>query len=181
MLEQLKKGDEAAFKQLVETSKDLVYRTTLGIVQHPEEAEDLAQEVFMYVWQSIGSFRGEAKISTWLYKIAISRAMNWEQKKRAKKRFSSVSAFFRTGGEEVPGFHHPGVALDRKEDAALLFKAINRLPQNQRIAFLLVKTEGLSHEEAGKVMDVSPKAIDSLLQRAKENLRKYLGGHFRKG
>ena len=68
LLEKLKQGDEAAFKKIVETWKDMVYNTAIGIVQSAEDAEDVAQEVFVQVYQSIHSFKGESKLSTWLYR-----------------------------------------------------------------------------------------------------------------
>jgi RNA polymerase sigma-70 factor (ECF subfamily) len=73
LIEQLKQGDETAFKTIVDTWQDMVYNTALGIVQNPEDAEDIAQEVFVQVYESINSFKGEAKFSTWLYKITVTK------------------------------------------------------------------------------------------------------------
>jgi RNA polymerase sigma-70 factor (ECF subfamily) len=75
---------------------------------------------------------------------------------------------------ELPNFHHPGVAMDKKEDAALLFEAIRQLPENQQTAFILNKLEDCSYNEIAEIMQVSEGAVDSLLQRAKQNLRKNL-------
>ncbi len=82
---------------------------------------------------------------------------------------------------EKPDFHHPGVKLDNKEKAAVLFKAINQLPENQRIAFNLHKVEGLSYLEISEVMNTSVAAVESLLHRARLNLRKWLEKHYEKG
>ena len=75
---------------------------------------------------------------------------------------------------EIPDFNHPGVALDRKENAARLFKAIGQLPENQKIAFTLHKLEDLSYQEVSEVMGTSVAAVESLLHRAKQNLKKIL-------
>jgi RNA polymerase sigma factor (sigma-70 family) len=176
----LQAGDPQAFKTLVDTWQHMVYNTVLGIVQQAEEAEDIAQEVFIQVYRSVQSFRGEAKLSTWLYRIAVTKALDAERRKKTARRFGQVRAWFSTEEkEEVPAdFAHPGVDLENKEKAAALFKAMRALPDNQRIAFLLIKTEGLSYDETAAVMNTSVKAVEALMHRAKENLRKKLQQYY---
>lgn len=177
LVEQLKKGDESAFRTIVETWKNMVYNTALGIVQNAEDAEDIAQETFVQVYQSVGSFKGESKFSTWLYRITVAKALDHERRKKRKKRFAFVKSIFGQDSEVVvhpPDFHHPGVTLDKKEDAAVLFKAIGSLPENQKIAFTLHKVDGLSYQEVSEVMNTSVSAVESLMHRAKTNLRKTL-------
>lgn len=177
LIQGLKKGDEAAFKYMVETYKDRVYNTALGIVQNAEDAEDVAQEVFIQVYRSIGNFKGESKLSTWLYRIATTRSLDLLRSRKSKKRFGILQRLFSDSNEpvfELPDFNHPGVALDRKENAAKLFKAINRLPENQKVAFTLHKLEDLSYQEVSEVMRVSLPAVESLMHRAKQNLKKML-------
>lgn len=79
---------------------------------------------------------------------------------------------------EKPDFHHPGVTLDNKERAAVLFKAISQLPANQKIAFTLHKLEGLSYQEVSEVMKTSVSSVESLMHRAKSNLKKWLIVHY---
>ena len=182
LVEQLKKGDEAAFKIVVETWQNMVYNTALGIVQNPEDAEDIAQEVFVQAYQSIGSFKGESKLSTWLYRITITKSLDHERRKKRKKRFAFVRSIFGDQNEVLvnpPDFHHPGVSLDKKEDAAVLFKAIAELPENQRIAFTLNKIEGLSYQEVSDVMKTTVSSVESLMHRAKNNLKKKLEDYYK--
>lgn len=177
LVQELKKGKETAFKSIVDNYQNMVYNTCLSIVKNEEDAEDLAQEVFVQVYQSIQSFKGESKLSTWIYRIATTKSLDHERKKKRKKRFGFVKSIFGDENEVVinpPDFHHPGVALDQKENAAKLFRAIDKLPENQKIAFILNKTEGLSYQEVSEVMNVSVSSIESLLHRAKNNLRKIL-------
>ena len=177
LINRLKQGDQAAFKEIVDTWQDMVYNTAIGIVQQPEDAEDVAQEVFVQVYQSIEGFKGNSKFSTWLYRITISKAMDHERRKKRKKRFALIKNLFGAENEQVvesPDFNHPGVLFDRKEKAAILFGAMKELPENQRIAFVLNKVEGLSYQEISEVMEISVSAIESLLHRAKTNLRKQL-------
>ena len=175
----LQKGNPAAFKQLVETWQNMVFNTVLGIMQDVQEAEDTAQEVFIQVYQSVAGFRGEARLSTWLYRIAVTKALDAERKKKTKKRLANLKIWMGLGEkEEAVHFHHPGVQLDNKERATILFSAMQQLPENQRIAFTLIKTEGLRYEEVADIMNLTVKAVESLMQRAKENLKKKLQHYY---
>lgn len=173
----MQQGSEPAFKAMVQKYQYLVYNTVLGIVQHEQEAEDLAQDVFVQVYLNIGGFRADAKLSTWIYRIAISKALDWERKKKTRKRFGKLLSFFGAAESsefQLPDFCHPGILLEKKEQAAILFKALQQLPENQRVAFVLIKTEGLSYAEVSAIMQTSIKAVEAYMQRAKINLKKIL-------
>jgi RNA polymerase sigma factor, sigma-70 family len=181
LIQQLREGDELAFKSLVATYQDMVFNTALGIVQNAEDAEDVAQEVFIQVFRSIDQFKGDARLSTWIYRITTTKALDHIRSRRRKKRFAFITSLFSANDElvhEPIDFQHPGVALDRKEQAALLFRMIEQLPENQKVAFTLHKTEGLSYQEIAEVMELSVSAVESLLFRARQNLRKLLEKHF---
>ena len=170
----LKKKDREAFKIIVETWQNMVYNTALGILQNAEDAEDTAQEVFIKVYESIASFKEESKFSTWLYRITVSKAMDYIRKKKRKKRFAFIQSLYgKNDGVLIdpPDFFHPGVKIENKENATALFKAIEKLSSNQKTAFVLNKMEGLSYLEIGEIMNLSDSAIDALLQRAKKNLQ----------
>ena len=101
-----------------------MYNTALAIVQNPEDAEDVTQELFVQLYESIHSFKGESKLTTWLYRITVSKAMDHLRKKKRKKRFAFVQSLFGANEELVhdpPDFTHPGVSLDNKEKAKELF------------------------------------------------------------
>ena len=182
LIDQLKQKDEAAFRKIVEIWQDMVFNTALGIVQSSEDAEDIAQEVFVQVYQSINSFKGEAKFSTWLYRITITKSMDHLRRKKRKKRFAFVQSLFGANNEVVydpPDFHHPGVKLDNKEKSIMLFKAVEQLPENQKTAFVLHKVEGLSYQQISEIMSTSVSSIESLMHRAKNNLKKKLTDYYR--
>jgi RNA polymerase sigma-70 factor (ECF subfamily) len=180
LIEQLKKGDEAAFRSIVEQWQDMVYNTILGIVQNETEAEDLAQDVFIKVFEKISSFKGDSRFSTWLYRIATTTALDHLRSKKRKKRFGFLQSISGDGGEsvQVPDFHHPGVNLDNKERAAVLFKAIEALPENQKAAYTLHKLEGLSYRDVSEVLNTTVSAVESLMSRANQNLRKELETYY---
>ena len=182
LIEQLKQGDETAFKTIVEQWKDMVYNTILGIVQNETEAEDLAQDVFIKVFEKIGTFKGDSKFSTWLYRIATTTALDHLRSKKRKKRFGFLQSLSGGGDEKesIPDFHHPGVSLDNKERAAVLFKAIDGLPENQKTAYTLHKLEGLSYRDVSEVLNTTVSAVESLMSRANQNLRKELEEYYNK-
>lgn len=176
----LKKKDRGAFKTIVETWQGLVYNTAIGFLQNVEDAEDIAQEVFIQVYESISTFKEESKFSTWLYRITVSKALDHLRKKKRKKRFAFVQSLYGNNNLmiEPPDFFHPGVSLENKENATVLFKAIEKLPPNQKTAFVLNKMESLSYMEIAEVMKLSESAVDALLQRAKKNLQKILRNYY---
>lgn len=179
----LKKKDREAFKIIVETWQGMVYNTALGLLQNSEDAEDVAQEVFMQVYESIATFKEESKFSTWLYRITVSKSLDHIRKKKRKKRFAFIQSLYgKNDGQmiEPPDFFHPGVKMENKENGAILFKAVNQLPANQKTAFILNKTENLSYREIAEIMESSESAVDALLQRAKKNLQKNLKEYYQK-
>ena len=181
LIQQLREGDEQAFKSLVTNYQDLVFNTAIGIVQNSEDAEDVAQEVFIQVYRSIDQFKGDARLSTWIYRITTTKALDHIRSRKRKKRFAFITSLFGPNDElvhEPVDFQHPGVALDRKEQAALLFQMIAQLPENQKVAFTLHKTEELSYQEIADVMQLSVSAVESLLFRARQNLRKLLEKYY---
>lgn len=181
-IEQLKGGDEGAFKKLVEEWQDMVYNTAMGIVQNQDDADDITQNVFVQVYQSISSFKGESKLSTWLYRITLSKALDHEKKWKSKKRFAVIQSLFGGPGDDAlhpVEFEHPGVQLEKKERAGELFAALKLIPDKQRIAFTLHKMEGQSYQEIAEIMNTSLYAVESLMVRAKNSLRKKLEKYYR--
>jgi RNA polymerase sigma-70 factor (ECF subfamily) len=173
----LQKGSQSAFRHLVDTFQNKVFNTILSIVHNDEEAEDISQEVFIEIFESVGKFKGEAKLSTWIYRIATNKAIEHHRRKKASKRFAFLTSLFGENDEIVhhpADFEHPGILLENKERAKLLFKHINQLTDNQKVAFTLCNIEGLNYQEISDVMQLSISSVESLLFRAKTNLRKTL-------
>jgi RNA polymerase sigma-70 factor (ECF subfamily) len=183
-IEALKAGREDAFRVLVNTFQDRVFNTCLGFLENREEAEDAAQETFMEVYRSLRNFREEAKLSTWIYRIAVSKSLLAIRRKRRKKRFALFVSQRDDGGiEEAPdnatAANHPLAQLENKEDAEILYAAMGKLAESQRIAFTLNKIEGLRYEEIAEVMNVSLSSVESLVHRAKMNLQKRLYAYYK--
>ncbi|MFN8357055.1 MAG: sigma-70 family RNA polymerase sigma factor [Spirosomataceae bacterium] len=179
LIRQLQKADETAFRYFVASYQSKVYNTIISIVQETNEAEDLTQEVFIEVYESVHQFRGDAKLSTWVYRIATQKAVESLRKRKTQKRFAFLSSLFGKEDQyQVSDFVHPGVALENQERAKILFKHIGQLADNQKVAFTLCHVEGLSYQEIAEVMQVSLSAVESLIHRAKQNLRKSLKSYY---
>lgn len=169
LISAIAQGNRIAFEQLYQLFKEKVYNTAISYVQNAQEAEEITQDVFVKIYRSAAQFEGKSAVSTWIYRITVNTALNYLKK---KNRFS----FFKSGIAEqtISDFEHPGILLEKKEDAKLLFAQIKTLPSNQKTAFILSFIEGLPRQEVADIMQLSLKAVESLLQRAKHNLRKKL-------
>jgi len=155
-----------------------VFNTAISLVQDHGAAEDIAQEVFVTVFRSVVSFNESASISTWIYRITVNKCLDHLRAKNRQKNKGFLSMLF-SNDTEAPlhdkhDFDHPGIKLEQKETSRYLFQAIDTLPDNQKTAFVLAHIEELPQKEIAEIMDLSVKAVESLLQRAKGNLRKKL-------
>ena len=177
----LQNHDEFAFSILVKRHEQMVFNTAMSMLQNIEDAEDTAQDVFIQVHGSIKDFKEEAKLSTWMYRITITKCLDRLRRNKTKKRFAVVQSLFGVRDEvkEPTNFYHPGVQLDDKERSAILFKAIARLPDNQKIAYTLNKVEGLSYQHIAEVMSTTVSAVESYMHRAKQHLKKYLSDFYK--
>lgn len=178
----LKTGEAGAFKELVELYQDRVLNTCYRFLLNREDAEDTAQEVFIEVHRSIKSFREDAKLSTWLYRIAVTRSLDAIRKHRRKKRFAPVKSLFglQEEGKDIPdtGDTDPPDQLEQEQQMQILKDAIDSLPESQRIAFTLSKCDGMRNKEITAVMSLSLSAVEALVHRAKKSLRKKLHHHY---
>ena len=181
ILQALQTGDELALKQLIELFQHKVYNTALSILQMDEEAEEITQDVFIEVYKSAKKFDGKSSLSTWIYRITVNKSLDCLRYLKRKKRGGILNRLFGAEKESNarPDFYHPGVEMEQKELSLILFKAIDRLPEKQKTVFLLFHVEGVRQQEIADILQTSVKAIESLLMRAKENLKKELGDYYK--
>lgn len=181
LINAIAEGDQNAFRLLVDTYKISVFNTVLGFLQHVENAEEVTQDVFIKVFERIGNFKNESKLSTWIYRISVNQSLDFIRKTKRKKRFGIITSLFSDENEALyqpVNFDHPGVVMENKEKAAILFKAIGKLPDKQKTAFLLQKIEHCSQQKIAEIMALNEGAVESLLTRAKTNLKKLLINYY---
>jgi len=177
LVARLQQGEEVAFRTLVTRFQGRVYSTAYSLLRSAEEAEDVAQEVFVEVYQTIVRFRGEAALSTWLYRLAVSRALQHQRRLHARKRFALFTSLLGFAGQllhEPPDHAHPQALLEGTQQLHLLQQHISRLPAQQQVAFTLRHEQELSYEEIAAVLSTSVAAVESLLYRARHTLRQHL-------
>ncbi len=179
---QLIVGDQTAYKLLVEQYGQKVFNTVLGFLQNNEDAEEITQDVFTEVFRSISLFKGNSLLSTWIYRITVTKSLDFLRRKNRKKRFAVFqNVFFNEEAQssfEPVNFYHPGVQLQNKEQSGILFSAIDKLPENQKTTFILHKLDDLSYAEIADIMNVSVSSVESLMFRAKQKLQNLLRDYY---
>ncbi len=177
-IEALKAGNQRAYQQLVKQFSRPVLNTCLYLLQNKEEAEDTTQEIFLTVYQSIHFFKGESKLSTWIYRIAINKCQELIRYKKRKKRFGiHISILNPIVSIKTDA---PDEVLHKDERRTIFLKALSLLPENQQIAYTLHNMEDLSYQEIAESMEMSLSAVESLIFRAKQNLKKHLSYYYKK-
>ena len=173
-------NEQNEFEAIYNQYSTLVYNLALHYLQNVEDAEEITQDVFIQVHYSLDKFQEKASLKTWIYRITINKSLDFIKLKTSKKRFF-IFGKKTTNAEEIENiatFEHPGILLENKENASYLFETINSLNENQKTAFVLSKIEGLSNPEIADIMQLSISSIESLIFRAKNNLKEKLAIKF---
>jgi RNA polymerase sigma-70 factor, ECF subfamily len=184
IIKRLKSGDNEIFRMVVEKYQKMVLNCSYKFLRNRESAEDITQEVFLQIFESINSFRADSKLSTWIYRITVTKSLNHLKSLKRKKRFAILISLF--GEDEVeqripaPGNMSPIKDLENQDRARVLNMALEKLPENQRIAFTLSKNNEMSYEEISSVLNTSISSVESLIYRAKTNLKKILFSYYKK-
>jgi RNA polymerase sigma-70 factor (ECF subfamily) len=176
------KGDRFAFEILVSRHQNRILNTIYRFVGDRTDAEDLAQDVFLRIWLAAGRYKPTAKFTSWAYRITANLCINQLKATRRKKLFQSVFTHLKThsqAGEHLKNqgkrIESPEALLLAKEGKQQIWSAIQSLPAKQRMAVVLKRYEGLSYCEIAQILECSVAAVDSLLVRAKRNLKKKMG------
>jgi RNA polymerase sigma-70 factor, ECF subfamily len=177
LIELIKEKNQNAFQELVKKYQTLVINTCYGFVHNTDDAQDIAQEVFIEVFRSINKFRQESKIATWLYRISINKSINYLRDNRKNKWIFNLDLLFERDGsdhEQLASEESPQDLLEKEENNRTIYQAIDNLPENQKIVFTLYKYDELSYKEISEVMNISLSSVESLMFRAKKNLQQKL-------
>jgi RNA polymerase sigma-70 factor, ECF subfamily len=169
--------NDAHFENLYNEYKNTVFNICLHYVLNAEDAQDITQETFVKVYQRQHQFNAEAaSLKTWICRIAINNCLDFLKAKKSKKRFGFLSTLFHTDSNEpikdAIDINHPGIETEDKEALKRLLQIIYSLPDNQKTAIILTKIEDRPQKEVAEIMNISLKAVESLLQRAKQTIQK---------
>jgi RNA polymerase sigma-70 factor (ECF subfamily) len=167
-----KDGDAAAFDQLFARHTHALVNFAYRFVRNRQVAEELAQDVFLRVYEGAASYRVQSRFSTWLYRIATNVCLNEVRKPRFRAAHQPLSI----GGEPQPGLpagetgSGPDKILERQAMVLVIREALDEIPEKQRTAFILNKYQEFSYAEVAEIMKTSEKAVKSLIHRARETL-----------
>lgn len=174
LLHRARNGDASAFEQLVTPHEALVWRVCWHYMNQMEDAQDAAQETMLKAWRSIADFRGDAKLETWLYRLAVNCCLDALRKKKVRAA-ESVDALHEGGFEPVDPEPQPEERLLQGEGHQELRQALRQLPDEQRTALILSAVEGRSYEEIADITGTAMGTVKSRINRARRSLSALLG------
>jgi RNA polymerase sigma-70 factor (ECF subfamily) len=177
LVDGLKRGQEAAFRQLVRQYQGRLFGIAYGMTHDREESLDIVQEVFLKVYRNIQRFRQKSRLSTWLHRITVNQCLNW--KRRWKSRFKwhhrpleneSSGDYPELGSDE----NLPEKLVESKEFSGVFQAELKKLPADARMVFVLKEIEGLSYDEIAAVMRIKKGTVSSRLFYVRRKLRAVL-------
>jgi RNA polymerase sigma-70 factor (ECF subfamily) len=170
LIRKISRKDLTAFRKLVERHQSFVLNTCFNLIGDFQQAEETAQDVFLQVYQSAGSFRHQSKVSTWIYRMAVNRSLNVIRSNKKSRRIKPLT----TLEIRESGAKEPDRLLEKKELKDLLRAAVDSLPEKQSTAFILNKYENLSPSEIAEILGISINSVEVRIHRAKKSLQKKL-------
>lgn len=168
------------FEKLYHEYRILVFNVALNYIQNTEDAEEITQDVFVKIYYALDNFNQKSSYKTWIYRITINQSLDFIKQKSSQKRFFIFGKKSQNESEFLnsTNFEHPGILMEKQEEAKILFDVINTLTENQKTAFLLSKLDGMSNPEISEIMQLSISSVESLVFRAKNTLKVKLADKF---
>lgn len=163
-------GDAEAFEELYRQHAGRLYNLAFRMAGSAQEAEDLLQEVFLHAYRKLGSFRGDSSLGTWLYRLGMNQCLDYLRGRHSKMNQATDSLDEETAGEPAAPMPATPTAVNRID----LERAIGRLPDGCRAAFLLHDVEGFEHHEVATILGVSEGTSKSQVHKARMKLRAML-------
>ena len=171
-----------AIHYLVANYQKHVIKTAYYFVSNMEDAEDLSQDIFLEILKSISRFKKNASISTWIYRITVNKSLDHLRRQKRRNIIHTMGSLFKDPSDGTNRDDNKLSTMDTrnddKEKRVIIDKAVNSLPENQKIAFILNKYEELAYKEIAEIMNLSLSSVESLIHRAKLNLQKKLVSYF---
>lgn len=186
LINKLKEGDEESFRVIVDRYQKYILNICFRFTRSKETTEDLTQEVFIEVYRSINNFRGGSKFSTWIYRIAVTKSLDHLKSQKRKKRFGMIKSLFVENDFDNESLlvadsgENPQKKIEQDDRMKILSLALESLPEKQRIAFTLNKYDEMSYQEIAGILGTTISSVESLIHRAKINLRKKLYNYYKK-
>ncbi len=179
----LKNNDEHTFRLFVEQYKDMVVNVCYGFVHDRDEALDISQEVFIKVYESVKDFRGDSKLSTWLYRIAVNKSLNALRKRKREdffNRFGEMNLLNRPNHriKIEPAPNEADTKLERETGKKIIHNLIRLLPGKQKAVFILFFKQKFSYKEISEILNISINEVGVLINRAKKKMQRLIKDKF---
>jgi len=168
LVDRIRQGDEEAYRFLIERHKNYIYTLVYRMVEHRETAEDLTQEIFIKLYRSLSHFRGDAKFTTWVYRLTVNLVTDYRRAQRRKPYeaiLDKVKGWFGNRQEE------PEAAALQKEEQQTVQRLLSELPDKYRLILYLYHYKQLSYQEIAEVTQLPLKTIETRLYRGKAMLK----------
>ena len=178
LVKKLQQADQLTFKYFVDQYQNKVLNTCWGFVKNSSEAEDLTQEVFIEIFESIQDFKHESRLSTYVYRIAVNKSLDYIRKQKRQKRWGNFLSIMGWSDSsempDIPTWEHPGVTLENKERASILIKQVETLPEKQRVVFNLRYYDEMPYEEMATVLNTSEGALKASYHHAVKKVETFI-------
>ena len=187
LVEAIKAGSTQRFEELVDIYKDKVYNMARHMAGCQQEAQDLAQEIFLLIYKNIHGFQGNSSLSTWIHRISLNRCLDWQRKQHRRHKhlqtvFEKVDGVQEDYIESRPSHHPtPEESLIRKEQTYEVRRAIQRLPEKYQKVMILYYYQQMSYTEISDVLDLPVRTIETHLYRARQKIKEQLSDSIGKG
>ncbi len=179
LISKIAKGNRESFREFVTAHQKTVLNLCYGFLRNKQDAEEIAQDVFIEIFRSAYKFRAESNVKTWLYRIAVNKSLNLIRKKKLSKWLPVYSnESLDEEKHSASEYDNPQQISEKDELRKQISKALNTLSMNQKIAFTMNKVDGLTNKEISEAMEISIQSVDVLIHRAKSNLRKKLYSYY---
>jgi RNA polymerase sigma factor (sigma-70 family) len=175
LLEQWLAGNDKAFEAFYDRYADFVFQLCMRLLQNKEEAEEICQDIFLKVAEKANTFKGDSTTTTWLYAITSRKCL--DRLRQRKRKGYTVRNQRSQAKEDTLAFvdlSNPQADLEKAEQMHRFWQAMEKLPPRQKVAITLVFLEGLPQSNAAEALGIPLKALESLLQRGKKNLKQTL-------
>ncbi len=169
-------GDQEAFCEIARANRNMVINVCFSLLNDKERSEEVAQDVFLQIYKKAGEFKGKSKLSTWIYRIAVNRALNARRRDQFFKKREIIRQKTSVDPDylKAPQSDSPDSRLETEEIRAAIRKALDYLPEKQRTVIILHKIEGMSSKEIAQILGISLSSAEARIHRAKINLKKKL-------
>ena len=169
-------GDQEAFREVVRANRNMVINVCYSLLNDREQAEEVAQDVFLQIYKKAGEFKGKSKISTWIYRITVNRAISTRRRDRLFKKREIIrqKTLADLVSFKAPQADSPDSRLEAEEIRTAIHNALDSLPEKQRTIIILHKMEGFSSKEIAQILNISLSSSEARIHRAKINLKKKL-------